>query len=50
MACWQLGDKAGARGWYDRAVAWMEENDTAHAGFDRSRTEAAKLLGVNEQK
>jgi Flp pilus assembly protein TadD/serine/threonine protein kinase len=52
MAHWQLGDKNGARGWYDKAVGWMEKNRPnneelrRHLGGLRAETEA--LIGVNK--
>lgn len=49
MDHWQLGDQAEARRWYDRAVAWMEENNPEHTEFNGFRVEAGELLGVNEQ-
>jgi tetratricopeptide (TPR) repeat protein len=47
MAQWQLGRKDEARRWYDRAVAWVEENKKADdEELSRFRTEAAALLAV----
>jgi tetratricopeptide (TPR) repeat protein len=52
MAHWQLGDKAEARRWYDKAVPWMEKNmpqdDEVHDELRRFRAEAADLLGVKD--
>jgi serine/threonine protein kinase/Tfp pilus assembly protein PilF len=44
MAHWKLGDKTEARRWFDRAVAWMEENKPKDSELVRFRAEAAKLL------
>jgi serine/threonine protein kinase len=50
MAHGQLGNKADARKWYDRAVKWMEENQASDEQLRRYRAEAAELLGVKEKK
>ena len=50
MAHWQLGAKPQARSWYDKAVAWIEKNQTKNEELIRFRAEAAALLGVNEKK
>ena len=49
MAHWQMGHKDEARGWYAKALAWMDK----HAGYKygelvRLRDEAAELLGLPE--
>jgi tetratricopeptide (TPR) repeat protein len=50
MAHWQLGDKPQARSWYDKAVTWMDKNQTKDEELIRFRTEAEALLGVNKKK
>jgi eukaryotic-like serine/threonine-protein kinase len=45
MAHWQLGDKEKAREQYDRAIAWMEQNDPKNESLIVFRNEAAGLLG-----
>jgi len=50
MAHWQLGDKDKAREWYDKAVQWMEKNKPNDEELRGFREEAAKLLGVKDQK
>ena len=50
MAHWQLGDKPQARSWYDKAVQWMDKNQTKDEELIGFRAEAAALLGVNEKK
>jgi WD40 repeat protein/tetratricopeptide (TPR) repeat protein len=45
MAHWRRGDREEARRWYDRSVAWMEENAPADEELRRFRAEAAALLG-----
>jgi serine/threonine protein kinase/tetratricopeptide (TPR) repeat protein len=53
MSHWRLGQKSLARQFYDRAVAWMENDQKKanhdafqHARFRRFRAEAAELLGL----
>jgi serine/threonine protein kinase/Tfp pilus assembly protein PilF len=46
MAHWQLGEKDKARAWYDRAVAWMDQNAPQDGELKRFRAEAASLLGL----
>src|SRR5262249_52479475 len=46
MIQWQLNDQMGARTWYDRAVAWMDQNKPDDEELRRFRAEAAELLGV----
>jgi tetratricopeptide (TPR) repeat protein len=55
MAHWQLGDKEQGRDWYDKAVAWMENNKRAierdwvlNDELPRFRAEAAALLRTKE--
>jgi tetratricopeptide (TPR) repeat protein len=50
MAHWQLGNTQEARKWYDRAVEWMNKNQSRNEELRRFRTEAAELLGVHEKK
>jgi serine/threonine protein kinase len=44
----RLGDRNQARGWYDRAVAWMERHLEISWSRNRLRSEAAALLGLAE--
>jgi uncharacterized protein HemY len=44
MAHWQLGEKAEARQWYDRAIEWMKHNPKDDE-LDPFHAEAAALLG-----
>ena len=46
MACWQLGDKPGARSWYDKADQSMRKNQPANEELARFGAEAAALLEV----
>jgi uncharacterized protein HemY len=48
MAHWQLGDRGRARTWYDRAVAWLDENRPHRVVLTRFRAEAAALLCPDE--
>jgi uncharacterized protein HemY len=50
MAHWQLVEKEEARGWYDKAVKWMEENKPDDKELVRFRAEAAELLGVAKKE
>jgi eukaryotic-like serine/threonine-protein kinase len=50
MAHWQLGDKAKAREWFDKAVQWMEKGKKDDADLKCFRAEAAELLGVAEPR
>src|SRR5262249_50094745 len=43
MAHWQLGEKDTARGWYDRAVRWMDKNQPNNEELLRFRAEAVEL-------
>jgi tetratricopeptide (TPR) repeat protein len=47
MAHWQLDNKADARQWYDKAVAWAEKHAPRDEELRRFRAEAAKVLGIN---
>jgi Flp pilus assembly protein TadD len=44
MTHWQVGEKEKARQWYEKAVAWMEENAKDNLELQRFRIEAAGLL------
>jgi hypothetical protein len=46
MSHWQLGDKAKAREWFDRAVQWVEKGKKDDPELKRFRAEAAELLGA----
>ena len=50
MANWQLGNKELARQWYDRAIQWMDKNQSQDAELRRFRAEAGKLLGLPEEE
>jgi tetratricopeptide (TPR) repeat protein len=54
MAHWQMGNRAEARRWYDKAVAWMKVNEHSEEPLSvylrRFRTEAEELLGINGKK
>jgi WD40 repeat protein/serine/threonine protein kinase len=50
MAHWQLGEKAKARQWHDKAVQWMEKNDPKNVELRRFRAEAGELLQMKENK
>ena len=49
MAHWQSDHKEEARKWYDQAVEWMEKNKPEDEELKRFHTEAAALLGVEEE-
>jgi uncharacterized protein HemY len=49
MSHWQLGEKAEARKWFDKAVKWMDKNLPQNEELRRFRAEAAALLGVTEE-
>jgi tetratricopeptide (TPR) repeat protein len=49
MANWQLGRTEEARTWYDKAVAWTDQNRPGDEELIRFRTEAAELLGVDTE-
>jgi serine/threonine protein kinase/predicted Zn-dependent protease len=44
MARWQLGDKAKARHWYDRAIAWQKANFPHDETLQRLREEVQPLF------
>jgi hypothetical protein len=43
MAHWQRGERETARRWYDRAVAWMKENQPRDEELRGFRAEAERL-------
>jgi tetratricopeptide (TPR) repeat protein len=45
MTCWQLGEKAEARQWYDQGAAWIEREHQTDGEIIRFRGEAERLLG-----
>ena len=45
----QLNQKSDARMWYDKAVAWMEKNNSEDEELRRLRREAEDLLSENDQ-
>jgi hypothetical protein len=45
MAFWQKRDKALAREWFDKAVAWTKEKDPTNDDLRRFWAESAELLG-----
>jgi tetratricopeptide (TPR) repeat protein len=60
MAHWQLGQKEEARHWYDRSVAWIDNNrealDRENCSGNRLvddvrkfRAEAAELMGIKQE-
>ena len=46
MANWQLGARAEARSWYDRAVAGINQDKNPGESLQRIRAEAEALFGV----
>jgi serine/threonine protein kinase/Flp pilus assembly protein TadD len=46
MAQARMDNRAMARRWYDRAVAWMEKNQPADPELKRFRAEAEEALGI----
>ena len=50
MAQWQLGNNNEARGWYDRAVAWMDKNQPKNEELRRFKSEASELLEAETKK
>lgn len=44
MAHWQLGDKAAARRWYERAIDWMRKSAPMEKYLLRFRAEADELM------
>jgi tetratricopeptide (TPR) repeat protein len=49
MAHWQSGDAEEARDWHGRAIEWMAENPSESERLDALRTEAAELMGIEEE-
>jgi tetratricopeptide (TPR) repeat protein len=49
MAHWQLDNKDAARGWYDKAVEWMDKNQPNNEELRRFRAEAAELLKIDKK-
>ena len=47
VAHWELGAKEEARAWYDKAIAWMDENDPQNDELILFRAEAEELLGLS---
>jgi hypothetical protein len=45
----QLGDRALARRWYDRAVPWVEEHNARDGELRRFGVESAGLLGLKDE-
>ena len=45
MACWHQGDREQARRWYERSVAWVEQNKVRDPFLEQFRREADALLG-----
>jgi tetratricopeptide (TPR) repeat protein len=50
MTRWQLGDRSRARQWFDEATAWTDKGNTRDGELRRFRSEAARLLGIMEDK
>jgi hypothetical protein len=50
MTHWQLGDKSQARSWYDKAVQWMDMNQSKDEELIGFLAEAAELLDVKGAK
>jgi tetratricopeptide (TPR) repeat protein len=46
MSQWQIGQQDEARKWHDRAVQWMEKNQSDNEELQRFRSESAALLGA----
>ncbi len=42
---WQIGEKAQAGTWFDKAAEWTKENAPDDEGLRQLWTEAGKLLG-----
>jgi serine/threonine protein kinase/Flp pilus assembly protein TadD len=49
MARWQIGDKPGARQWFDKGLAWMDKDKSRVDEVARFRAEAAELLGLLDE-
>jgi tetratricopeptide (TPR) repeat protein len=45
----KLNEKAKAREWFDKAVAWAEQNDPKNEDLLRFRSEAAEQLGIDKK-
>ena len=45
MAHWREGETAKANRWYDKAAAWMNEQNSRNEELVRFRADAAALLG-----
>ena len=50
LAHWQLGHQDEARGWYDKAVEWMDKNGPDDEVLLRFRAEAEELMGIEKEK
>jgi tetratricopeptide (TPR) repeat protein len=50
MTRWRLADPPGARQWFDKAAAWAGRDNTRDGELSRFRAEAARLLGIKEDK
>lgn len=50
MAHWRLGHKEEARQWYNKAIAWMDENKPRDERLPPLRAEAAALLEITDEK
>jgi serine/threonine protein kinase len=48
MANWRLANQDVARTWFDKAVAWMDQNAPDNEELIRFRAEAEELLGVTD--
>jgi tetratricopeptide (TPR) repeat protein len=46
MAHWQLGRREEARKWYDKAVEWMNKNQSESVELQRFRAAATGLIGT----
>jgi hypothetical protein len=46
MAHWQLGRHADAHTWYNKAVQWMDNNQSKNAEFERFRVVATGMIGI----
>jgi tetratricopeptide (TPR) repeat protein len=50
MAHWQSGDKEQARELYERAIQWMEKNQSNNEELRGFRVEAEELLGIKDEQ
>jgi tetratricopeptide (TPR) repeat protein len=50
MTHWQLGNRDEARTWYEKAVAWMEKEQSRDDELREFQIEAAELLGIDKKK